>query len=366
MNGNVSGAAAGLTGLSGMGGGTSSTNTSAPALSNDQVGALSNLPSSKDIGTSYDLTPPSATPVSNADQAASMGSMANIGTPYQGQGAISGANALDPTTAYLNTFDLTNPSAEASTGTTTSYKDGLGQSAYNVPTTPVSQQQPGVPTTYTSVPVSSGYALTPDLTGPGIAPSDATSNGLPVSNKAPTSAVPTSSAGNVYNNTYGSSGSGYAGSGSVNPVPYLAAKIAEAGGPKSGLAALKEYAPNIDPRGRNSVMNESSPLQMVKRGGHISGHPTAHPMEQVFKTGHYVTGKGDGQSDDIPAMLADGEYVFDADTVASLGNGSNKAGAEVLDKFREASRAHKRSASDDKIPPKAKKLTSYLKEAERG
>ena len=361
QNGNISGAAAGLAGLAGTGGGTASPDTSAPALSNDQVGALSNLPSSKDIGTSYDLTPPSATPVSNADQAASMGSMANIGTPYQGQGAISGANALDPTTAYLNTFDLTNPSAEASTGTTTSYKDGLGQSFYNVPTTPVSQQQPGVPTTYTSVPVSSGYALTPDLTGPGITPSDATSNGLPVSNKAPTS-----SAGNVYNNTYGSSGYGYAGSGSVNPVPYLAAKIAEAGGPKSGLAALKEYAPNIDPGGRNSVMNESSPLQMVKRGGHISGHPTAHPMEQVFKTGHYVTGKGDGQSDDIPAMLADGEYVFDADTVASLGNGSNKAGAEVLDKFREAIRAHKRSASDDKIPPKAKKLTSYLKEAERG
>jgi hypothetical protein len=96
-------------------------------------------------------------------------------------------------------------------------------------------------------------------------------------------------------------------------------------------------------------------------GGHISGHPTADPTEQVFKTGHYVTGKGDGQSDDIPAMLADGEYVFDADTVAALGNGSNKAGAEKLDQFREAIRAHKRSAPEDKIPPKAKKLTSYLK-----
>ena len=199
QNGNISGAAAGLAGLSGVGGGTSSPDTSAPALSNDQVGALSNLPSSEDIGTSYDLTPPSATHVSNADQAASMGSMANIGTPYQGQGAISGANALDPTTAYLNTFDLTNPSADASTGTTTSYGGGLGQSAYNVPTTPVSQQQPGVPTTYTSVPVSSGYALTPDLTGPGIAPSNATLNGNPVASNATLNGNPVASAKDLSN-----------------------------------------------------------------------------------------------------------------------------------------------------------------------
>ena len=78
-------------------------------------------------------------------------------------------------------------------------------------------------------------------------------------------------------------------------------------------------------------------------------------------TGHYVKGKGDGQSDDIPAMLADGEYVFDADTVASLGNGSSDAGAAMLDKMREAIRKHKRSAPHDKIPPKAKSPLEYLK-----
>jgi hypothetical protein len=80
------------------------------------------------------------------------------------------------------------------------------------------------------------------------------------------------------------------------------------------------------------------------------------------KTGHYVEGKGDGQSDDIPAMLADGEYVFDADTVAALGNGSSKAGAQLLDHFREALRDHKRSAPTDKIPPAASPL-AYMKAA---
>jgi hypothetical protein len=60
-------------------------------------------------------------------------------------------------------------------------------------------------------------------------------------------------------------------------------------------------------------------------------------------------------------MLADGEYVFDADTVAALGNGSNKAGAKMLDKMRENIREHKRKAPTDKIPPKAKSPLEYLR-----
>ena len=80
-----------------------------------------------------------------------------------------------------------------------------------------------------------------------------------------------------------------------------------------------------------------------------------------FRKGAAVHGPGDGQSDDIPAMLADGEYVIDSETVAQIGNGSTKAGAKALDKFRENIRAHKRSAPVNKIPPKTKALTSYLK-----
>jgi hypothetical protein len=80
-----------------------------------------------------------------------------------------------------------------------------------------------------------------------------------------------------------------------------------------------------------------------------------------FRQGAPVHGPGDGQSDDIPAMLADGEYVFDAETVAQIGNGSTKAGAQALDQFRKNIRKHKRSAPLDKIPPKTKALTSYLK-----
>ena len=111
--------------------------------------------------------------------------------------------------------------------------------------------------------------------------------------------------------------------------------------------------------------SEGGGLQM-RQGGlphPVSGVPVVQGRHD-YRQGAAVKGEGDGQSDDIPAMLADGEYVFDADVVAALGNGSNKAGAEVLDKFREEIRAHKRSADVNKIPPKAKSPLTYLKEAQ--
>lgn len=109
-----------------------------------------------------------------------------------------------------------------------------------------------------------------------------------------------------------------------------------------------------------------SALPKVAKGGLVGYAGGGHIPE--FSTGagmNYVRGRGDGQSDDIPAMLADGEYVFDADIVSALGNGSNEAGARLLDKMRENIRAHKRSAPTNKIPPKAKSPLEYLKQASK-
>ena len=140
-----------------------------------------------------------------------------------------------------------------------------------------------------------------------------------------------------------------------------------------------------------------------------------HPEFITGVTGYYAHGGGTGQSDDIPAMLHDGDYVADADLVAALGDGSskagaqalehfrrsvphhegagghpvpaqiadgeyvfpanfvtaighgdNKAGAKLLDNMREEVRAHKRSAPDTRIPPKAKSPLEYLKMAMKG
>jgi hypothetical protein len=61
---------------------------------------------------------------------------------------------------------------------------------------------------------------------------------------------------------------------------------------------------------------------------------TSQAYTGYYEGGHAVEGPGDGRDDQIPALLSDGEYVIDAETVALLGNGSNKAGAEMLDAFR--------------------------------
>ena len=102
---------------------------------------------------------------------------------------------------------------------------------------------------------------------------------------------------------------------------------------------------------------------MAQGGSAHGGGEGEHIPEFITgATGHYVKGRGTGQSDQIPAMLADGEWVADAATVADLGDGSSDAGARLLDEFRKVIREHKRSAPEDKIPPKASPLV-YMKEA---
>ena len=153
-------------------------------------------------------------------------------------------------------------------------------------------------------------------------------------------------------------------------------------------------------------LDENYNIPSFKTGG------LAHTPEFITgHTGHYASGKGDGQSDDIKALLNDGDYVMDADAVAQLGNGSSKggkevlehfrksipqthhasggkvpamiadgeyvlpasfvaalgkgdsdAGAKMLDKMRHALREHKRSAPLNKIPPKSKSPLEYMRE----
>jgi hypothetical protein len=74
-----------------------------------------------------------------------------------------------------------------------------------------------------------------------------------------------------------------------------------------------------------------------------------------------VQGKGTGRSDEIPAMLSDGEYVFDAETVALLGDGSSKAGAKKLDDFRVKIRKQKgKRLAKGKFSQDAKHPEKYM------
>lgn len=149
--------------------------------------------------------------------------------------------------------------------------------------------------------------------------------------------------------------------------PALARQFAMSGNTGSNLGG-NYFAYGSPPANSplNSPLAQAAPTYMKGGGGVLQsfreGGMPHIPEFITGATGHYVKGRGDGQSDEIPAMLANGEYVFDADTVAQLGNGSSDAGAKVLDKMREALRHHKRSAPVDSIPPKAKSPLEYIKQ----
>jgi len=172
------------------------------------------------------------------------------------------------------------------------------------------------------------------------------------------------------------------------------------------LGALQQLSPQMSIYGSFGHLAKGG-LPSKYHEAAPEGH---HPEFVTGVTGYYAGGRGTGQSDDIPAMLHDGDYVIDADAVAALGDGSSKAGneslmhfmsqvphkkqlgdnpvpakiadgevvlpesfvtalgggdnkhgAKMLDQMRERLRDHKRSAPNSKIPPKAKSPLEYLR-----
>jgi hypothetical protein len=101
-------------------------------------------------------------------------------------------------------------------------------------------------------------------------------------------------------------------------------------------------------------------------GGTIEGHNPTFFSEGGLSSidNRYVQGEGDGTSDSVAAMLANGEFVIPADVVSKIGNGSNEAGAGVLDHFLVEIRKHAQS-NGTKLPPESKGPLAYLLDAKR-
>jgi len=115
--------------------------------------------------------------------------------------------------------------------------------------------------------------------------------------------------------------------------------------PRTGLSLVPHFAP----------------------GGEIEGHnPTFFsPGGLASMENTYVKGEGDGTSDSVAAMLADGEFVIPADVVSKLGNGSSDAGAKVLDNFLITIRDHAQKHDPKDLPPKSKGALAYLLDANK-
>ena len=435
------------------------------------TGVSTGLNNSASANSPY-ATPPGPAPVSTIDTSQLPSALNDI-QPAPIQGPLSDTYALSGTTDGLglkpnSTDGLTNPSSSNLTsegggqGITVNTDNGILSQLGVTPSD--SQVVMGDPNSFINDPSVTGvaqqttdqlskldnsgnYVITSTAdpstgdTSTVLTPATLPNNPLAGSSANNTSATGTTNSGNATNNptssplssvgSNSSSGSSSQspplGSSAYNPLASTvlstgtvlnrspleqALGVSEATLEPSQLDQLNSQ--NTNPYMPQNISEGSPDIKFAKDGGSMGGLGRyEHKPEFVTgHTGYYAQGGGTGQSDDIPALLKDGDYVMDADIVAALGDGSNKAGAEALhhfmnqfphkhyeghstgghinamiadgefvfpsslvtalgggsnkegakklDDMREKIREHKRSASTNKIPPKAKSPLSYM------
>jgi hypothetical protein len=102
-----------------------------------------------------------------------------------------------------------------------------------------------------------------------------------------------------------------------------------------------------------------------KEGGEIEDDMVKHLVDYHKNGGHQgpgqVKGIGSGQEDKIPAWLSDGEYVWSAQDVADLGDGSTDEGVRRLDKMRQMVRRQAGRKDVKKIAKPQKGIDTMLK-----
>jgi hypothetical protein len=102
-----------------------------------------------------------------------------------------------------------------------------------------------------------------------------------------------------------------------------------------------------------------------KEGGEIEDDMVKHLVDYHKNGGHQgpgqVKGIGSGQEDKIPAWLSDGEYVWSAQDVADLGDGSTDEGVRRLDKMRQMVRRQAGRKDVKKIAKPQKGIDKMLK-----
>jgi hypothetical protein len=123
-----------------------------------------------------------------------------------------------------------------------------------------------------------------------------------------------------------------------------------------------DYVPQGQPNTSRAFTGYEQAQAREDQGFYLGGMAGGGDMSGMSDNSFAVNGPGTGRSDEIPAMLSDGEYVMDAEFVALLGDGSPKAGADILDQFRINVRKDKgRKLAKGEFSDNAKSPEHYLK-----
>ena len=134
--------------------------------------------------------------------------------------------------------------------------------------------------------------------------------------------------------------------------------------PVTGAPMAPATAPATAPAAPAAAVNPGAAL-VKKEGGEISDDMVKHLVDYHKNGGHQgpgqVKGIGSGQEDKIPAYLSDGEYVWSAQDVSDLGDGSNREGVRRLDKMRQMVRSQAGRKDVKKIAKPQKGIDRMLK-----
>jgi len=232
------------------------------------------------------------------------------------------------------------------------------------------QEGAPAPTSTTATPTAAPATMAAPTTASAAPPTLSVSPAPTTASAAATAAAKTAAAPNFWNKDF--LGLGVVKNKYAIPGIIGAAALADALAPKEDTS-MPSKADFFDPTFSAKLGNpggfklasvaggsrpESAAAEYAKK--YFSGYADGGDVEEGH--GNFaVRGPGTGRSDNIPAMLSDGEYVMDAETVSMLGDGSTKAGAKKLDDFRVKIRKQKGSKlAKGKISHDAKAPEKYM------
>ena len=159
----------------------------------------------------------------------------------------------------------------------------------------------------------------------------------------------------------GGGSGGIGGTGAL--YPYTPTTYGRAGGDQETEFLFFTRDPVTGAAAVPAVVPASAPGK--KEGGEIEDDMVKHLVEYHKNGGHHgpgqVKGIGSGQDDKIPAWLSDGEYVWSAQDVADLGDGSTDEGVRRLDKMRQMVRQQAGRKDVKKIAKPQKGIDKMLK-----